>query len=95
MAEILMRFSATDYLAQLQKMDFDYKQVLHDIDAGGCIEREQNENPAEVLESLRLTYRPTPREDADRANLLRCMGDLLREVEAFVYQLEVCHELRE
>lgn len=84
LTEILQRFSATDYLAQLQEMDFEYKDVLHAIDAGGGVERDPNENPAEVLALLRECYTPTPRMIADRANLLRCMGDLLREVEGLV-----------
>ena len=95
MAEILMRFSAIDYLTQLQKMDFDYKQVLHDIDSGCRIEREPNENPAEVLAVLRECYRITPKEEADRANLLRCMGDLLQAVDSFVRQLKNCAEMKE
>ena len=95
MEEILMRFSAIDYLTQLQKMDFDYKQVLHDIDSGCCIEREPNENPAEVLSVLRECYRFTPKEEAERANLLRCMGDLLRVVDSFVSQLSKCAEINE
>ena len=93
MAEILMRFSAIDYLTQLQKMDFDYKQVLHDIDSGCRIEREPNENPAEVLSVLRECYRFTPKEEAERANLLRCMGDLLQVVDSFVRQLHNCAEI--
>ena len=91
-AEILNRFSATDYLAQLQEMDFDYKDLLHAIDAGGLLERDPNENPAEVLADLRTNYTPTPRKLAERANLLRCMGDLLREVESLVRQLSRCHK---
>ena len=90
-----MRFSAIDYLTQLQKMDFDYKQVLHDIDSGCRIEREPNENPAEVLSVLRECYRFTPKEEAERANLLRCMGDLLRVVDSFVNQLSKCAEINE
>ena len=82
--EILWRFSAADYMAQLQAMDFDYKNLLHAIDAGGGIERDPEENPAEVLAELRSNYTPTPRDMAERANLLRCMGDLLREVEYLV-----------
>ena len=95
MAEILMRFSAIDYLTQLQKMDFDYKQVLHDIDSGCHIERKQNENPAEVLAVLRECYRITPKEEAERANLLRCMGDLLQVVDSFIRQLKNCAEINE
>lgn len=95
MAEILMRFSAIDYLTQLQKMDFDYKQVLHDIDSGCRIEREPNENPAEVLAVLRECYRITPKDEADRANLLRCMGDLLQAVDSFVRRLSNCAEIKE
>ena len=71
-------------MAQLQAMDFDYKNLLHAIDAGGGIERDPEENPAEVLAELRSNYTPTPRDMAERANLLRCMGDLLREVEYLV-----------
>ena len=82
--EILWRFSAADYMAQLQAMDFDYKNLLHAIDAGGGIERDPDENPAEVLAELRSSYTPTPHDNAERANLLRCMGDLLREVEYLV-----------
>lgn len=82
--EILWRFSAADYMAQLQAMGFDYKNLLHAIDAGGGIERDPEENPAEVLAELRSNYTPTPRDMAERANLLRCMGDLLREVEYLV-----------
>lgn len=89
LCEILLRFSATDYLAQLQAMDFDYKNLLHAIDAGGEIERNPEENPAEVLAELRNHYTPTPRQVAERANLLRCMGDMLCEVEELTRALKI------
>lgn len=82
--DILGRFSAADYMAQLLAMDWEYKELLHAIDAGGLLEREADEDPAEVLADLRRCYTPTPRQLAERANLLRCMGDLLREVEGLV-----------
>lgn len=89
LSEILFRFSATDYLSQLQAMDFEYKELLHAIDAGGHLERNPQENPAEVLAELRNNYTPTPRQVAERANLLRCIGDILREVEGLTRALEI------
>ena len=86
--EIISRFGATEYLARLQEMDFEYKELLYAIDAGGLLERDPAEDPAEVLADLRINYTPTPRQLAERANLLRCMGDLLSEVEAFVRQFK-------
>lgn len=45
LSEILFRFSATDYLSQLQAMDFEYKELLHAIDAGGHLERNPPRKP--------------------------------------------------
>lgn len=84
LCEMLRRFSAVDYLTQLLAMDYEYKDLLHAIDAGGHLEREADEDPAEVLADLRANYTPTPRQLAERAYILRCMGDLLREVEGLV-----------
>lgn len=89
LSEILFRFSATDYLAQLQAMDFEYKELLHAIDSGRCLERNPEENPAEVLAELRNNYTPTPRQVAERANLLRCIGEILCEVEGLTRVLEI------
>lgn len=86
--EVLDRFSATDYLAQLQTMDFEYKDVLHAIDAGGGIERDHAEDPAQVLAYLREAYTLTPRRMVERANLLRCMADMLCTVEELVQCIE-------
>lgn len=88
LCEVLDRFSATDYLARLQKMDFEYKEVLHAIDAGGGIERNHAEDPAEVLAYLREAYKCTPRRELDRANLLRCMADMICTVEELVQCIE-------
>lgn len=86
--EVLDRFSATDYLAQLQTMDFEYKDVLHAIDAGGGIERDHAEDPVQVLAYLREAYTLTPRRMVERANLLRCMADMLCTVEELVQCIE-------
>lgn len=88
LVELLNRFSATDYLSQLQTMDFDYYDLLHAIDAGGGLDRDPDEDPAEILQMLRTCYAPTPRRLAERANLLRCMGEILREVEDLVNALK-------
>lgn len=88
LCEVLQRFSATDYMLQLQAMDCDLKEVLHAIDAGGGIERDPAENPAEVLAYLREAYTITPYRMFERANLLRCMGDMICAVEEFAYHIE-------
>lgn len=85
---MLRRFSAVDYLTQLLAMDYEYKDLLHAIDAGGHLEREADEDPAEVLADLRANYTPTPRQLAERAYILRCMGDIICIVDEIVGALE-------
>lgn len=88
LCEILRRFSAVDYLAQLQAMDYEYKDLLHAIDAGGHLEREADEDPAEVLATIRAWHTPTLRSMAERAYLLRSLGDMICIVDEIVGALE-------
>ena len=88
LCEILRRFSAVDYLAQLQAMDYEYKDLLHAIDAGGHLEREADEDPAEVLATIRAWHTPTLRSIAERAYLLRSLGDMICIIDEIVGALE-------
>ena len=95
LCEILRRFSAVDYLAQLQTMDYEYKDLLHAIDAGGGIERDPAEDPAEVLATIRAWHTPTLRSMAERAYLLRSLGDMICIVDEIVVALEAeCETLK-
>ncbi len=58
----------------------EYIATCHDIQTGCCDKREEDEDPAAVLENLRMCYNLTADEIADRIWPIRQISQILKEV---------------
>lgn len=81
LADIIFQDSALGFFNRLQESETEYYNLIYHIDTGAFSERQPNENPAEVLKDLRENSVPIPRRMAERAYLLRTMGELLEAIE--------------
>lgn len=69
---------------KLWEMELDYINLCHNIQTGGFIERPENEDPVDVLETLRETYNLSMQEITSRLWTIRTISEILQASDAVI-----------
>lgn len=78
----------------LWEREAEYIATCDDIQTGCCSEREEDEDPAAVLENLRMSYNLTAAQIAERAWPIRQISAILKEVYLLLKIVKVARKIQ-